>query len=278
MDTAPPASRWVGTGTCTLLGGGCVVAVRVMAGRPDSVRSAVASPTRPAMRLAAAPGHLQHPAAGAGRRPAHRRAVPDGELQEHRPDFHLQPRHQRHLQGGRARLHQRARCRLQLRPDEAEGHRRTEEALPPGVPQPHRRHRGVPSAHHRADRADGRPDDHPGRDGDAQQGHGNRDHREGQAAARQAGFRPRARCPTAAPHHSTRDRGPTVGEDPVRTDPARPAVVIDVAGWTATVPGKMPHSPSAARPSPVLSPKPHRSPGQGHRNRLHRPGVRTSVR
>ena len=36
--------------------------------------------------------------------------------------------------------------REQLRADEAEGQRRAEEALPPGVPQPHRRHHRLPPA------------------------------------------------------------------------------------------------------------------------------------
>ena len=51
---------------------------------------------------------------------------------------------------------------VELRADEEQGQRRAEEALPPGVPQPHRRHRGVPPAHPGADHHDGRPDDHAG--------------------------------------------------------------------------------------------------------------------
>ena len=50
-----------------------------------------------------------------------------------------------------------------LRADEAEGQRRAQEALPPGVPQPHRRHHRLPPADSRRDRPDRRPDDRPGR-------------------------------------------------------------------------------------------------------------------
>ena len=94
------------------------------------------------------PGDLQHPPAGARGRPSHRRSGSHGRLQEHRADLHVEPRHLRHQQGGGPRLHPGWR-REQLRADEAEGQRRAEEALPPGVPQPHRRHHRLPPADHR---------------------------------------------------------------------------------------------------------------------------------
>ena len=53
--------------------------------------------------------------------------------------------------------------REQLRADEAEGQRRAEAALPPGVPQPDRRHHRVPPAVRGADPADRRPDARPHR-------------------------------------------------------------------------------------------------------------------
>ena len=49
---------------------------------------------------------------------------------------------------------------VELRADEEQGQRRAEEALPAGVPQPHRRHHRVPPAHRGADHHDGRPHDH----------------------------------------------------------------------------------------------------------------------
>ena len=51
---------------------------------------------------------------------------------------------------------------VELRADEEQGQRRAEEALPAGVPQPHRRHRRVPPADRGADHHDGRPHDHAG--------------------------------------------------------------------------------------------------------------------
>ena len=117
------------------------------------------------------PGDLQQPVAGPRGRSAHRRSGSHGRLQEHRADLHLQPGHLRHLQGGRPGLHPGWR-RQQLRADEAEGQRRAEEALPPGVPQPHRRHHRLPPADSRRDHPDGRPDDRPGRQAAQDQGHG----------------------------------------------------------------------------------------------------------
>ena len=120
------------------------------------------------------------PAAGAGGRSADRRPGPHGRLQEHRADLHVEPGHLGHLQGGRARLHPGWR-REQLRADEAEGQRRAEEALPPRVPQPHRRHHRVPPADPGRDHHDGRPDDQPGREAAQGQGHGHGADRQGRS-------------------------------------------------------------------------------------------------
>ena len=110
---------------------------------------------------------------------------------------------------------------LELRADEEQGQRRAEEALPPGVPQPHRRHRGVPPAHPGADHPDGRPDDHAGGGRAGQQGHGHRAHPGREGPAGPPRLRPGAGRAAAAPHDPARDRGPAVGEDPVRGDRAR---------------------------------------------------------
>ena len=59
----------------------------------------------------------------------------------------------------------------QLRADEAEGQRRAQAALPSGVPQPHRRRRGLPPADHRRDQPDGRPDAQARRGCAEEQGH-----------------------------------------------------------------------------------------------------------
>ncbi|SEE56538.1 UvrB/uvrC motif-containing protein [Gordonia malaquae] len=85
-------------------------------------------------------------AAGVGGWPPHRWPGAHGRLQEHRSDLHVQPGHVRHLQGCRHGLQQGRRSRIELRPDEAEGQRRAEEALPPRVPEPHRRCHRVPPA------------------------------------------------------------------------------------------------------------------------------------
>ena len=127
-----------------------------------------------------------------------------------------------HLQGPEPRLRRlRARQRDRLRADEGQGPGRAQAALPARVPQPDRRHRRVPPAHAGRDRRDRRPDDRQARRAAARQGHGHRAHDRGQGAARQEGLRPGARCPAAAPDHPARDRGPAVGEDPVRRAPSR---------------------------------------------------------
>ena len=145
-----------------------------------------------------------------------RRPGPHGRLQEHRHHLHVEPGHPGHLQGRRARVRPEQRRGLGLRADEEQGQRRAEEALPPRVPQPHRRHRGVPPAHPGADHHDGRPHDHPGGGRVSQQGHGHRAHpgREGPAGPPWLG--PGDGRAAAAPHDPARDRGPAVGEDPVR--------------------------------------------------------------
>ncbi len=61
-----------------------------------------------------------------------------------------------------------------LRADEVEGPGRAQAALPAGVPQPHRRHRGLPPAHAGGDHHDRRPDAGQARRASARQGHGHR--------------------------------------------------------------------------------------------------------
>ena len=122
------------------------------------------------------PGDLQHPAPGARGRPADRLPGSDGRLQEHRHHHDDQPRHPRHLQG-HARLLGRPRHPLGLRPDEGQGHRRAEAALPPRVPQPCRRHDRLPAAEQGRDRPDRRPRDRQARQAAQGQGHGPRAHR-----------------------------------------------------------------------------------------------------
>ena len=87
--------------------------------------------------------------AGARRRPADRRPGPHGRLPQHDPDPHLQPGLAVHGGPVAGRRGQAARrCCGRRRPLQA------------GVPEPARRHRGVPRAGHRGADADRRP---PGR-------------------------------------------------------------------------------------------------------------------
>ena len=86
-------------------------------------------------------------AAGARRRAAHRRPGPHGGLPQHDPRAHLQPR-----------LHRRSGARR--RRAQGRRHGGGAAALQAGVPQPARRHRGVPRAVHRGAHADRR---HPAR-------------------------------------------------------------------------------------------------------------------
>ncbi len=161
------------------------------------------------------PGDLQQPPAGARGRPAHRLPGSDGRLQEHGHHHDDQPRHPGHLQG-LARLLGRAGHPLGLRPDEEQGHRRAQAALPPGVPQPRRRHDRLPAAEPVRDRPDRRPRDRQARQAAARQGHGHRAHPGREEPPRDQGLRPGARCAPAAPHDPARDRGRALGEDPLR--------------------------------------------------------------
>ena len=125
-------------------------------------------------------------------------------------------------QVGVPRLRPGQRRGVELRADEAEGQRRAQAALPSGVPQPHRRRRGLPPAHHRRDQSDGRSHAQAGRGCAEEQGHDDGGHRRRQGAARRARVRPGAGRPAAAPDDPAGDRGQALGEDPVRRDPARP--------------------------------------------------------
>ena len=90
------------------------------------------------------PRRVQHAAADPRRRPPHRLAGPVGRLPQHRADHDVEPRHAGPAQG-QPRLLQ-GRRGGQLRAHEGEGQRRAQAALPPGVPEPHRRHHRVPRA------------------------------------------------------------------------------------------------------------------------------------
>ena len=101
----------------------------------------------------------------------------------------------------------------------------------PGVPQPHRRHRGVPPAHRGADHHDGRPHDHPGGGGAGQQGHGHR-----ADAGRRRGCWPgagstrcwaRGRC--AAPSSARSRTSSRRRSSSARCEPGQ-IVVVDVEG------------------------------------------------
>ncbi len=147
----------------------------------------------------------------------------DRGLQEHGAHPDHQPRHPGRVQVGRRLGFGRPNDdRVELRPDEAEGQRRAQAALPAGVPQPHRRHHRVPPADAGGDRLDRRPDDRPAGHAAAQQGHGSGADRQRQGAAGEEGLRPGAGRPAAAPHDPARDRGRPVGEDPVRRAVAGP--------------------------------------------------------
>ncbi len=91
-----------------------------------------------------APGRVQRAAAGARRRAPHRRAGSHGGLQEHRDRDDEQPRLAPDHADGRA----------VQRADPRGGVGRGQAALPPRVPQPHRRGGGVPCAGHEAHRID----------------------------------------------------------------------------------------------------------------------------
>ncbi len=103
-----------------------------------------------------------------------------------------------------------------LRPDEEQGRRGAQAALPARVPEPRRRHHRLPPAQPGRDLPDRGPDDRQG--GRAAEGprHGHRAPPGGQGAAVRARLRPGARRAAAAPDHPARDRGSPVGEDPVQ--------------------------------------------------------------
>ncbi len=94
-----------------------------------------------------------------------------------------------------------------LRPDEGQGLRGAQAALPSGVPQPRRRDHRVPAAVAGADRPHGRQHDRRRRAAAARPRHVARAHPAGEEPARRAGLRPGAGRPAAAPHDPARDRG-----------------------------------------------------------------------
>ena len=145
----------------------------------------------------------------------------------------------------------------ELRADEAEGQRRAQAALPAGVPQPHRRHRRVPPADRGRDRPDRRPDDQPGRDAAAEQGHGARADAGGQEAA--GASRASTRCWVPG-----RCAGPSSARSRTR---CREKILFgeldrraDHRGGRRRRRGRRERSsPSAARPSRSTCPTPRRS-------------------
>ena len=162
------------------------------------------------------PGHLQLAAADPGRRPPDRRPGPDGRLQEHGRHHDDEPGHEGHLQGRVRRVRPAGRVPRVLRPDEEQGRRGAEGALPAGVPQPRGRHHRLPPAGARGDLPHRRPDDRQGRRPAEGPRHGHRAAPGGQGPAVPARLRPGARRPAAAPHDPAGDRGQPVREDPVR--------------------------------------------------------------
>ena len=118
------------------------------------------------------------------------------------------------LQPGRRRGH--------LRPDEEEGHRGAQAALPAGVPQPCRRDHRVPAADQGPDHLDGRQHDRLGRAADEGPRHVAGADPGRQGPARHTRVRPGARCPAAASHDPARDRGRARREDALRRGRPRP--------------------------------------------------------
>ena len=111
--------------------------------------------------------------------------------------------------------------RGELRPDEGEGPGGAEAELPPGVPEPDRRHGGVPQPDGRGDHADRRPDAQAGPRPAQGPGHGPRDHDGRQGAHHQARLRPGVRRPAAPPNDPEPDRGPARGAPAPGPVPAR---------------------------------------------------------
>ena len=157
---------------------------RVRGGRPAHREGPPQAVLRRALRRGreGPPGDLQLPPPGARGRPPHRLPGSDGRLQEHGHHHDDQPRHPGHLQG-LARLLGRPGHALGLRPDEEQGHRRAQAALPSRVPQPCRRHHRLPAAVAVRDRPDRRPRDRQARQAAQGQGHGHGAHARGQEPA-----------------------------------------------------------------------------------------------
>ena len=107
-------------------------------------------------------GGVQHPAPDPGGRAPHGRQGPPRGLPQHDHHHDLEPRGGEDPDQLQPRLpaagrHGRDARRGLLRPDEGEGPGRAEAELPPGVPEPDRRHRRVPQPDGRGDHADRRP-------------------------------------------------------------------------------------------------------------------------
>ncbi len=167
------------------------------------------------------PDIFNSPAADPGGRSPDRQPGPGDRLQEHRDHHDHQPRHPRHLQGRLAGL-QPAGRRGDLRPDEEQGHRGAQAALPSRVPQPCRRDHRVPAADQGPDHLHGGQHDRLG--GAAHEGprHVPRADPARQGPARDPRVRPGARCASAASHDPARDRGRARREDALRRGRPRP--------------------------------------------------------
>src|SRR5690606_640092 len=113
------------------------------------------------------------------------------------------------------------RHRGQLRADEGEGLGGAQAALPPRVPQPRRRDRGLPAAVEGPDRGHGRQHGRGGRDASEGPGHVDRADPGRQGPARRAGLRPRAGRASAAAYGPARDRGRPGREDALRRGRSR---------------------------------------------------------
>ena len=142
-----------------------------------------------------------------------------GRLQEHRADHDVEPRDRRPAQGEH-RLRQDVGGR-HLRADEGQGGRGAQGALPPRVPQPHRRGDRLPRAvAGRGDR-DRRPPHVAHRQAAVGSGHRPRADAGGPGPPGREGLRPPAGSTAAAPGHPAAGRGPAVRAHPLEGIPRR---------------------------------------------------------
>ena len=126
-------------------------------GRPDRAGPAPALPRHPLRRdREGAPGRVQHAPPDPRRRTADRRPRPHGRLPQHGHHHDQQPGHGR-AEPAHAGLHAAQRGERRKRPGARVGRARPARALPPRVPEPHRRHDRVRAADEARAAGDRRP-------------------------------------------------------------------------------------------------------------------------